>query len=131
MKPLAYEKVTLADAKKVHDGAPRREIHIDWTSRRVSGDQGDPLFAATMSWMGELQGDARPIQLAIAFPRIANRICALWNHPVRCGSYLADLLIMRRANRKGFPADVAREIGDLAALHARLFPAGRSWTESR
>jgi hypothetical protein len=47
-------------------------------------------------WMSESPDNVRPLHLAERFPRIANRICALWKHPVRCSHYMAELLIVRR-----------------------------------
>jgi hypothetical protein len=125
MKPIAYEKVSLADAKRVHEGAPRPRH--DWSSRRAA-ELHEPLREATASWMSNLPDNVRPLHLAKLFPRIVNKLCTLWGGPAPCSYYLRDLLIDRRSKRSGFPAAVAREIVALTAYEATLFPAERSWT---
>jgi hypothetical protein len=128
MKSIAFEKVSLADAKRVHDGVPRR-LRDDWSSRRAA-DRAEPLREATAAWMSNLPDNVLPRHLAELFPRIVNKLCALWDDPARCSNYLKDLLIHRRSSRKGFPAAVAREIVTLTGYHATQFPAGRPWTEA-
>lgn len=127
MKTIAFEKVSLADAKRVHDGAPSPPRGPHPSVRRRAAAPDEPLNGATTAWMNALADNAQPVQLARIFPRIANRICALWEDPVPCARYLADLLIVNRSNRRGFPATIAREIGRLTAQYALLHPGGRSW----
>jgi hypothetical protein len=130
MKPIVFEKVSLAEAKRVHDGNPRAGWRDDWTSRRAANED-EPLDAAALPWMESLPPAIRPQLLARQFTRIANRICALWNQPARCSSYLTDLLIIRRTSRQGFPIAVAREIGNLSVYFETLYPVGRAWTDAR
>jgi hypothetical protein len=130
MKPIKFEKVSLADAKSVHEGKPQQPKVDDWSIRRSARNQHEPLSEATTAWMRQLPDDVRPLELAERFPRIANRICILWIDQVRCASYLADLLIDRRRDRQGFPAAIAKEIADLTVHQARSGPVGRPWTEA-
>jgi hypothetical protein len=51
-----------------------------------------------------------PTQLALAFPRIIERIVELWSQASALDSYLDDLLIDRRGNREGFSPAVLMEI---------------------
>jgi hypothetical protein len=127
MIPIAYEPVTRAEAKFVHDGAPPAVSQEDWTKRRAGPDAHESLREETTAWMRELPAGVRPPHLAERFPRIANKICALWMQPLRCAAYLSDLLIARRPNRKGFPAEVAMEIGNLSIHYELLNPIGRPW----
>jgi hypothetical protein len=127
MKPIVYEKVTMAEAKRVHDGAPPDATRQDWTKRRAGPDAHGLIREETSAWIRELPGDVRPAHLAEHFPRIANKICALWAQPVRCAAYLSDLLLARRVSRKGFPAEVAMEIGNLSIHYELLNPVGRPW----
>lgn len=126
MKSIAFEQVSVADAKRVHDGPPRKHSGADPSLRRSPVSQDEPLDEATVTWINEMAHSA-PTQLAARFPRIANRICALWTDPIPCARYMADLLIVTRSNRQGFPAPVAREIGKLIAQYALLHPSGRAW----
>ena len=127
MKPIAYEQVTMAEAKRVHEGAPPDMTLEDWTKRRAGPDVHELIHEATSAWMRELPGEVRPVHLAERYPRIANKICALWMQPLRCAAYLSDLLIARRVRRKGFPAEVAMELGNLSILYEVLNPVGRPW----
>jgi hypothetical protein len=127
MTPIAYEKVTMAEAKRVHDGAPPDASLQDWTKRRAGPDAEELIREETSAWMRELPVDVRPAHLAERFPRVANKICVLWTQPLRCAAYLSDLLIARRAKRQGFPAEVALEIGNLRVHYEVLNPVGRPW----
>jgi hypothetical protein len=51
-----------------------------------------------------------PIHLACRFPRIMNRIAALWKRPAHLDPYFDDLLTDKRGGRQGFPFEVAREL---------------------
>jgi hypothetical protein len=131
MEYLKFEKVSLEEAKHVHDGPPREGGRPDWRRRRGTAP-AEPLAAATEAWMATLPDNIRPVELAVQFPRIANKICDLWSHSLRCGDYPADLLIVRRNDRQGFPVAVARELGKLALHHATLHPpTERSWHNAR
>ncbi len=130
MKPFEFEAVTVAEAKRVLDGRPRA-VAPDGSARRVTRDEKETLQASTMQWLDELPVNAQPLSLARSYPRIANRICGLWDKPVRCSSYLVDLLIVRRVNRQGFPLAIANEISELTAYYASLHPVERPWVEAR
>jgi len=131
MKPIAFERVSLADAKRVHDGPPPRKWNVDWAGRRAAANDPQALDAATRDWIDALPAALQPQRLAVGFLRITTRIAQLWNQPARCSAYLSDLMIVRRASRRGFPGDVAREIGNLAVHYETLHPAGRGWTAAR
>jgi hypothetical protein len=127
MKPIAYEHVTMAEAKYIHDGSPPKVTQEDWTKRRAGPDVRESIREETSAWMRELPAEVRPAHLAERYPRIANKICALWMQPLRCAAYLSDLLIARRVSRKGFPAEVAMELGSLSIHYELLNPIGRPW----
>jgi hypothetical protein len=127
MKPIAYEKVTMAEAKREHEGPPPDVTPEDWTKRRAGPEVHEPIREETSAWMRELPDDVRPTHLAEQYPRITNKICALWTQPLRCAAYLSDLLIARRVRRRGFPAAVAMELGSLSIHYELLNPIGRPW----
>ncbi len=125
-KSIAFEKVSVADAKRVLDGAPRTPVTANMSSRRgIRKD--DSLRTSTGQWIVALPAEVQPRELALRYARIANAICSLWGHPDRCARYLADLLISRRGNRRGFPGEVAAEIANLATHYEALHPRGRPW----
>src|SRR5437867_5489530 len=115
MDALTFEQVSLADAKAVLDGPPKRLAAKDWTwSRRPLLPSELMLQDRTLQWMARLPAEVRPIATAQAFARIVNKLCRAWSDTQQCRSYFDDLLLDRRDNRQGFPKEVARE---LAALH--------------
>ncbi len=131
MKPFVFEKVSVADAREVLVGKPRTGGD-DWSSRRAAANDDDELLQpTTLEWLYDLPPALQPHGLAGRFVRIANRISALWTQPVRCSNYFADLMILRRGSRQGFPAAVAREIAKLAEYHESIYPVGRCWTVAR
>ncbi len=69
-----------------------------------------------------LPAHRRPYALARKHVRIVNMIAALWHRPEECRGYLDELLIDRRGERKGFPADVLQDLVGLRRLHEELFP---------
>ncbi|MEO6929065.1 MAG: hypothetical protein ABI190_07850, partial [Casimicrobiaceae bacterium] len=77
MKTIAFERVSLADAKRVHDGPAPRGWRDDWTSRRCAANAGEVLDPATSAWIATLPSAIQPVHLARRFVRIANRISRL------------------------------------------------------
>ena len=57
-----------------------------------------------------------PTALEKQFPRVLEKIMALWDTP-EFDVYLADLMSTTRINRQGFPQDVASDIIYLNMLH--------------
>jgi len=121
MKPIEFERVTPAEARRVLVGTPRAAAPSDWPSRRAE-QKPESLLPSTMQWIIDLPAEVRPYELARAFARIANRICERWADPTRATVYLKDLMISRRSHRMGFPPKVAKEIGALNAHYDTLHP---------
>lgn len=127
-KPISFEKVSLAEAKHIHDGAPPAGVHQDWSGRRSKHPDDEALDPAAQIWMDGLPADVRPVHLGRKFARVVNRVHALWQEPERCAHYLAELLIVKRSNRRGFSLAIAQEISKLALHQATICPPGRPWT---
>ena len=95
-----------------------------------AGNYMDPKFIArrmpeqpviiepfVVHWWSGLPPDRRPLNLARAYPRIANNIARLWHDFEKCNKYLSDLLIEpERAQRQGFTLEIAQEISELRDL---------------
>jgi hypothetical protein len=126
LKPIEFESVSRAEARLVLVGAPR-VVHDNWSDRR-SVRKEEPLCPETRQWIQDLPTAVQPLRLAKDYSRIANRICELWNDPPHCTRYLDDLMFVRRGDRKGFPQDVAAEVGALNVHYLTLHPPGRPWT---
>lgn len=61
--------------------------------------------------------DKYPRRLVAQFPRVAAHIESIWEDKAAVADYLADLMIPARANRQGFPPDVATEIMSLSIAY--------------
>jgi hypothetical protein len=81
------------------------------------------LFPRTRQWIASLPEPVRPNVLAAQFARIANTICVVWGDPKQCREYFDELLMHRRAGRKGFPAAVQREITRLHDFYTGMHDA--------
>lgn len=126
MPMIEFESVPLPEARRALVGSPHAAVPRDWTSRRALR-KVESLLPSAAQWLDALPADVTPRKLALLHPRIANRMCDLWDKPLPCASFLADLLIARRNSRKGFPLDVAMEIAGVGAYYAKLNPPGRPW----
>lgn len=74
----------------------------------------EPLQVSARAWMDQLPPRIRPLELARLFPRIVNRLCALWTDTRLREEYLTGLLMdTRDGQREGFPVAVAGEIAEL------------------
>src|SRR5438067_1940071 len=97
---LPFERVSIEDAKKVLDdphAAPvaRKVEEQDWRWARTYKPPL-PLHDKTISWMARLPPEVRPTELALAYARIANRLCELWANADECDRYFDDLTVDRR-----------------------------------
>lgn len=61
-----------------------------------------------------------PQQLVGKYPRIAEKIVALWDTPEAFEVYLQDLLVADRHDRQGFPPDVASELLSINMIYDEI-----------
>lgn len=67
----------------------------------------------------EKKPDLYPASLEAKYSRVFNKIMAMWGtQPLE--EHFSDLIVDKRGNRAGFPADVAADIILLSRLHTRL-----------
>jgi hypothetical protein len=125
MKSLEFERVSVEDARKAFDGESKAAKKVDHSAERAR-EVSSVLQDATVAWVAELPIEVRPLALARRFPRIANSICEMWRRVARCEAYLDALVVDRRGDRSGFPADVAQELTVLRNYYAELHPTNRS-----
>jgi hypothetical protein len=76
------------------------------------------LRARLLAFLGADAG-AYPIHLEQRFPRILDRIVALWGKS-GLDAFLQELTVTQRHDRQGFPEEVAVELFRLSALHGEL-----------
>ena len=126
-----FEKVSVSDARKALDeqvipsGAARKPA-ANWETKRKPA-AGESLRTATIQWMLKLPPHIQPRHLQVKYPRVANRIAALWSDEGGCESYLDDLLTDKRGGRKGFPLNVAQEVASIRNYYNRLHHKGTAW----
>jgi hypothetical protein len=111
---IPFEKVTVKEARaalKESDAAVPAVPEKNWSAKRHSTAQEDvKVTKEVMAWLSQLPPEVRPRALAIQYPRIFNKIAALWATPKQCEQYLDELLMDERGTRQGFPSDVATEL---------------------
>ena len=75
---------------------------------------------AVIKWWARLTPADRPLNLAKQYPRVLNKIVAVWHDEQRCERTLAELVIdTERYDRQGFPFDVMMELLALRELRKR------------
>jgi hypothetical protein len=77
------------------------------------------MLPATIKWFEALPPEIRPVILAAQYARIANLIAQQWNDDKACRAYFEELLTGRRGKRRGFPANVRRELWVLREFYQR------------
>ena len=117
---------------------PADELHHFETQRRRAGgtvirDDGDwrpmrkarpyeRLLATTVTWCSALPSSLQPRELCAMFPRIANGLASGWRDADATLRYFDLLLTDHRGGRRGFPAEVLRELHALKAFYETLSP---------
>jgi len=99
-------------------------VRTDPGRRRSAPDKGSSeLDAAARALLASIEEPVRPKELGAAFPRIINRMAALWNSPRRMNRYLEQLLTDARTQRKGFSLGILNELTALKDYYqTKVFP---------
>ena len=94
--------------------------------RRVLTKEDLELSAAAEALLASIDESARPKELALAFPRIVNRMAGLWKTQPQMNHYFEELLTDTRGNRKGFSLDILMELTALKDYYqSKVFPPAR------
>src|SRR4051812_4226142 len=101
-----FEKVDLNDARKALEESVTPAVTVsktttNWEAKRKAAG-AESLRTATIQWILKLPPHVQPRHLQVKYPRVANRIAALWPEPTGCESLLDDLLTDKRGGRRGF-----------------------------
>lgn len=114
MDSIPFEKISVDEAKealKVQETKVPAPPEKNWSPQRHTQSSGEVnVTKDVMAWLSKLPPEVRPRALAVQFPRIFNKIAALWAFPLQCEDLLNELLLDERGTRKGFPPDVAQEL---------------------
>jgi hypothetical protein len=123
-----FKRPRRSSAAQAPRARPASSVADQWSEerRRLLEAQRAPLREAdraltleTRLWMLRLPPKLRPIALAEAYPRVANRIARDWVDGFMIDVCFEDLLIDRRGGRRGFPAAVLHEIRRLHHFNRR------------
>lgn len=109
-----------ADDHPLADSEPSRAgwTADDWARVRAPERHRDrELSAAARRWLDRLPADAAPRELAARYPRIVNRLAALWSDAGLTEQLLHELLHDTRGGRQGFPPEIAGELQLLREVH--------------
>lgn len=104
--------------------SPKSDASLDEQAqhRRRKAAPTNELLDAALQWAARLPRSVQPLALMRRFPRIANQLAASWSDAPSVRSYLEDLLVDHRGNRKGFPPEFLRELLALRLYHETLHP---------
>ena len=123
----ATDSVTASGTPEPARRTPDQDWAQVWSNRRKATPPRN-LLPVSVKWLLSLPPDVRPLTLAAKYPRIANVLALQWGKPTACRAYFNDLLADRRGNRKGFPAEVHRELRALQDYYYDLQPPSQQLT---
>jgi hypothetical protein len=118
---IPFETTDFDDARRSLDELPAGVGELAkytpnyWEQRRRRPRPEDrALTGAAIEWLLSLPPELRPRTLCERYPRVVNRVAAAWSHVEERALVLHSLLVDTRGGRKGFPADIRREIEALS-----------------
>ena len=114
-----HEKRALVASKPdcaAHDTVNTAYKRID-SELLESGLEG---FALT--WLKSLPTAVKPLKCARHYPRVLNKVAALWGLNERCMEWLNELLVDTRGTRAGFSYGVTAELRRLKSYRISLLP---------
>jgi hypothetical protein len=93
------------------------------TPASTVGESTSELSAEAMRLIASLGTRVSLRELAGKYPRVLNRIAAVWHRPAEADRCFDELLLDSRRTRQGFPQSVVYEIASLRHYHVtRAFP---------
>lgn len=125
---MEFERVSIDEARDVLDELPPDVARVlesvpgYWQNNRrppLATDRA--LTGRAMDWVGQLPESLRPTLTSLRYPRIVNAIADAWPDIAHREDVFDHLLNDRRIGRRGFPAEIERELSALC-LHASSLP---------
>jgi hypothetical protein len=102
---------------------PAQEQRAAAPAASAIAPRSSELSAEAVRLLDGLSRKCRLNALPARFPRVVNRIAALWNRPTAAESCFEELLLDSRGTRAGFPPEVLSELLALRHYNAsRIFP---------
>lgn len=98
--------------------APSGAPDDPWARRRKPPrDEDKSLTSDAHRWLHRIPSGLHPKRLARQYPRIANRLAAVWGDVIATEALFEDLLTDRRGGRRGFAPPIVGELERLRHLH--------------
>jgi hypothetical protein len=125
---MEFEQVSIDEARDILDELPPDVARVlesvpgYWQNNRrppLATDRA--LTGRAMEWVGQLPENIRPHLTTLRYARIVNVIADAWPNPAQREETFEHLLNDRRIGRRGFPAEIERELSALC-LYASSLP---------
>lgn len=125
---MEFEQVSIDEARDILDELPPDVARVlesvpgYWQKTRRQALATDrALTGRAMDWVGQLPENIRPELTILRYARIVNAIADAWPDAAERSETFDHLLNDRRIGRRGFPAEIERELSALC-LYASSLP---------
>jgi hypothetical protein len=129
MFEVEFELVSVDDVKHMlkSDTAPVFHKTSDPFKALRRKEATMALQGYAIAWMAKLPPEKQPRACANKYPRIVNKLAAIWDMPEKANEYLRDLVVDKRGGvRQGFPMDVQQELQNLRGVKSAKLVNDRS-----
>lgn len=112
-----FEPVSVEDVRKLLRAEAPPTFHKSTDPFKALRRKEAPvvLEGYALAWLANLPSSIRPRVCAEKYPRIINKLAAIWEVSDISSEYLSELLVDSRGNRKGFAPEISKEIWTLRA----------------
>jgi hypothetical protein len=124
-KPDQATTLTLVDSARTASDPNPSSVHVG-PRRTLPSEQDRTLSAPARQWLRGLPSRERPLALCSMYPRLANRLAAVWDDPAQAEAVFEELMIDHRGGRLGFAPLVAGDLMRLHRLHEKRMESGDS-----
>ena len=115
-------KRRMAEKKVPEKNVPEENISVQPVPRPALARSSE-LTDEAIRLLDSLARKCPMSELPARFPRVLNRVAAVWSQPALAERYFVELLLDSRGSRLGFPPEVLSELLALRICNAfRIFP---------
>ena len=115
-------KRRMAEKKVPEKNVPEENISVQPVPRPALARSSE-LTDEAIRLLDSLARKCPMSELPARFPRVLNRVAAVWSQPAHAERYFVELLLDSRGSRVGFPPEVLSELLALRICNAfRIFP---------
>ena len=123
-------KRRMAEKKVAEKNVPEKNISVQPAPRPALAPSSE-LTDEAIRLLDSLARKCPMSELPARFPRVLNRLAAVWSQPALAERYFVELLLDSRGSRLGFPPDVLSELLALRSCNALRISPGNidPWQE--